>query len=79
LNVKTKDFLNKGPKVTILGLNSNANLECAVDQLATHLASLNLPTVIFFGQRFDPALVCRVRETLQKSQIKDQVSKQLIF
>jgi hypothetical protein len=71
LNVQTKDYLNKGPMVTIFGLNSNANLECAVDQLTTHLVRLNLPTVIVFGPRFNSARVC---ETLQNSQIKDQVS-----
>ena len=71
MNVEPKDFLNKGPMVTIFGLNSNANLECAVDQLATHLASLNLPTVIVFGPRFNSS---RVDVALQKSKIKDQVS-----
>jgi hypothetical protein len=57
--------------VTFFGIQSNANLECAVDQLATHLASLNLPTVIFFGPRF---LSTRVFDALRHSQIKDQVS-----
>jgi hypothetical protein len=71
LNVEPADFLNKGPMVTIFGLQSNANLECAVDQLATHLASLNLPTVIVFGPRFKSDRVC---DALRNSQIKDQVS-----
>ncbi len=70
MNVEPKDFLNKGPMVTIFGLNSNANLECAVDQLATHLASLNLPTVIVFGPRFNSS---RVDVALKKSKIKDRV------
>jgi hypothetical protein len=71
LNVEPTDFLNKGPMVTIFGLQSNANLECAIDQLATHLASLNLPTVIVFGPRFKSDRVC---DALRNSQIKDQVS-----
>jgi hypothetical protein len=75
LSVEPKDFLNKGPKVTIFGLKSNVNLECAVDQLATHLASLNLPTVIVFGPRFKLSGVC---EALHHSQIKDQVSSRMI-
>ena len=62
--------------VTIFGLNSNANQECAVDQLATHLASLNLPTVIVFGPRFKSS---GVLEALENSQIKDRVSFHLIF
>jgi hypothetical protein len=62
--------------VTIFGLNSNANLECAVDQLTTHLSRLNLPTVIVFGPRFNSACVC---ETLQKSQITDRVSLKFLF
>ncbi len=76
LNVKPKDFLNKGPMVTIFGLNSNANQECAVDQLATHLASLNLPTVIVFGPRFNSY---RVDEALKKSKIKAQVSIHIVM
>jgi hypothetical protein len=76
LNVKPKDFLNKGPMVTIFGLNSNANQECAVDQLATHLASLNLPTVIVFGPRFNSY---RVDVALQTSKIKDQVSLHIVM
>jgi hypothetical protein len=71
LSVQPKDFLNKGPIVTIFGLKSNANLECAVEQLATHLASLNLPTVIVFGPRFNSA---HVWEALENSQISKRVS-----
>jgi hypothetical protein len=70
LSVEPKDFLNKGPVVTIFGIQSNANLECAVDQLATHLTSLNLPTIIVFGPRFNSS---RVFDALQNSQIKDRV------
>jgi hypothetical protein len=73
LSVEPKDFLNKGPIVTIFGLKSKANLECAVDQLATHLSSLNLPTVIVFGPRFNSS---RVRDALENSQIRDQVNTQ---
>jgi hypothetical protein len=76
LNVEPKDLLNKGPMVTIFGIQSNANLECAVDQLATNLASLNLPTVIFFGPRFKSDRVC---DALKNSQIKDQVSLRWIY
>ncbi len=72
LSVEPKDFLNKGPMVTIFGLKSKASPECAVDQLATHLSSLNLPTVIVFGPRFNSSLVC---DALENSQIKDQVSQ----
>jgi len=70
MNAEPKDFLNKGPMVTIFGLNSNVNLECAVDQLTTHLASLHLPTVIVFGPRFNSSRVCAA---LQKSKINKQV------
>ncbi len=69
--VEPKDFLNKGPIVTIFGLESKANLENAVDQLSTHLAALNLPTVIVFGPRFKSS---GVLEALENSQIKDRVS-----
>jgi hypothetical protein len=71
LSVDPKDLLNKGPEVTIFGIQSNANLECAVDQLATRLENLNLQTVIFFGPRFNSDRVC---DALRNSQIKDQVS-----
>jgi hypothetical protein len=74
--VEPKDFLNKGPIVTIFGLESKANLESAVDQLATHLAGLNLPTVIVFGPRFNSSGVI---EALENSQIKDRVSFHLIL
>ncbi len=65
------DFLNKGPIVTIFQLESKANLESAVDQLSTHLAGLNLPTVIVFCPRFRSS---GVRKALENSQIKDRVS-----
>ena len=71
LSVDPKDLLNKGPEVTIFGLKSKANLECAVDQLAKRLENLNLPTVIVFGPRFNSYRVC---DALKNSQIKDQVS-----
>jgi hypothetical protein len=71
LSVDPKDLLNKGPEVTIFGLKSKANLECAVDQLAKRLENLNLPTVIAFGPRFKSDRVC---DALKNSQIKDQVS-----
>ncbi len=74
--VEPKDFLNKGPIVTIFGLESKANLESAVDQLSTHLAGLNLSTVIVFGPRFKSS---GVLEALENSQIKDRVSFNLIF
>ena len=74
--IEPKDFLNKGPIVTIFGLESKANLESAVDQLLTHLASLNLPTVIVFGPRFESS---GALEALENSQIKDRVSFHLIF
>jgi len=77
MNVEPKDFLNKGPMVTIFGLNSNANLECAVDQLATHLASLSLPTVIVFGPRFNSSRVCAALQ--QKSEINDRVSFHIVM
>jgi hypothetical protein len=71
-SIEPNNFYNKGPRVTIFGLKSRANFECAVDQLATHLASFNLPTVIVFGPRINSSRVC---EALENSQIKDQVSK----
>ncbi len=70
-SVEPMDFLNKGPIVTIFGIQSNANLECAVDQLAIHLASLNVQTVIVFGPRFKSS---RVSDALENSQVKDRVS-----
>jgi hypothetical protein len=69
--VEPKDFLNKGSSVTIYGLKSNANLECAVDQLASHLAGLNIPIAIVLGPRFNSS---GVLDALQDSQIKDRVS-----
>ncbi len=74
--IEPKDFLNKGPIVTIFGLTSKANLESAVDQLSTRLAGLNLPTVIVFGPRFESS---GVLEALENSQIKDRVSFHFIF
>jgi hypothetical protein len=44
--------------------------------LSTHLAGLNLPTVIVFGPRFKSS---GVLEALENSQIKDRVSFHLIF
>jgi hypothetical protein len=74
--VEPKDFLNRGPIVTIFQLESKANLESAVDQLSTHLAGLNLQTVIVFGPRFKSS---GVLEALENSQIKDRVSFHLVF
>ncbi len=75
-SVEPKDFLNKGPIVTIFGLESTGNLESAVDQLSTHLANLNLPTVIVFDPRFKSSVprYQAVLQALENSQILDRVS-----
>ena len=70
--MEPKDFLNKGPIVTVFAIQPKANLESAADQLENHLTNLNVPTVIVFGPRFkDHDRVC---ESLKNSKLKDRVS-----
>ncbi len=73
-NVEPKDFLNKGPRVTIFGLQSKANLESAVDQLATHLLNLNVKIIIVLDPRLKKSQD-RVCEALANSKIKNRVRR----
>ena len=75
-DVKPKDYLNKGGRVTVFALTKETPLICAVEQLANYLDSLNINIVIKVDNHFLDDVTC----AFEKTSIKDRVSfSSLIF
>ncbi len=69
-DLKPKDYLNKGGRVTVFGLKLKTSLTCAVEQLANYLENLNVKIVIKVESHFLDA----VTSAFEKTTIKDRVS-----
>ncbi len=69
-DLKPKDYLNKGGRVTVFGLKPQTPLICAVEQLAYYLENLNVKIVIKVESHF----LDDVTIAFEKTSIKDRVS-----
>ena len=69
-DVKPKDYLNKGGRVTVFALKPETPLICAVEQLASYLEKLNVKIVI----KVDNHFLDDVTSAFEKTSIKDRVS-----
>jgi hypothetical protein len=69
-DLKPKDYLNKGGRVTVFGLKPDTSLICAVEQLANYLENLNVKIVIKVESHF----LEDVTLAFEKTSIKDRVS-----
>jgi hypothetical protein len=69
-NIKPKDYLNKGGRVTVFGLKPETPLICAVEQLAYYLANFNVKIVIKVESHF----LDEVTFAFEKTSIKDRVN-----
>jgi hypothetical protein len=69
-DLKPKDYLNKGGRVTVFGLKPDTSLICAVEQLANYLENLNVKIVIKVESHF----LDDVTISFENTSIKDRVS-----
>jgi len=69
-DLKPKDYLNKGGRVTVFGLKPETPLICAVEQLAYYLDNLNVKIVI----KVESHCLDDVTIAFEKTSIKDRVS-----
>jgi hypothetical protein len=69
-DLKPKDYLNKGGRVTVFGLKPETPLICAVEQLAYYLENLNVKIVIKVESHF----LDDVTIAFEKTSIQDRVS-----
>ena len=69
-NLKPKDYINKGGRVTVFGLKPDTSLICAVEQLAYYLENLNVKIVI----KVESHDLVDVTLAFEKTSIKDRVS-----
>jgi hypothetical protein len=68
-DIKPKDYLNKGGRVTVFGLKPETPLVCAVEQLANYLENFNVKIVIIVDGHF----LDDVTMAFEKTSIKDRV------
>jgi hypothetical protein len=69
-DLKPKDYLNKGGRVTVFALKKDTPLICAAEQLANYLENLNVKIII----KVDSHDLDEVTHALEGTAIKDRVS-----
>jgi hypothetical protein len=74
-DLKPKDYLNKGGRVTVFALKKETPLVCAVEQLANFLENLNVKIVI----KVDSHDLDEVSYAFNRTSIKDRVSFSLFY
>ena len=74
-DLKPKDYLNKGGRVTVFALTKETPLTCAVEQLANYLENLNVKIVI----KVDNHFLDDVTTAFEKTSIKNRVSFFLFY
>jgi hypothetical protein len=68
-DLKPKDYLNKGGRVTVFALKKETPLICAVEQLANYLNNLNTKIVIKVENHF----LDDVTSAFEKTALRDRV------
>jgi hypothetical protein len=74
-DLKPKDYLNKGGRVTVFALKKETPLICAVEQLANYLDNLNTKIVIKVENHF----LDDVTSAFEKTALRDRVSLILFY
>jgi hypothetical protein len=74
-DLKPKDYLNKGGRVTVFALKKETPLICAVEQVANYLNNLNTKIVIKVENHF----LDDVTSAFEKTALRDRVSPFLFF
>ncbi len=74
-DLKPKDYLNKGGRVTVFALKKETPLICAVEQLANYLDNLNTKIVIKVENHF----LDDVTSAFEKTALRDRVSLILLY
>jgi hypothetical protein len=74
-DLKPKDYLNKGGRVTVFALKKETPLICAVEQLANYLDNLNTKIVIKVENHF----LEDVTSAFEKTALRDRVSLILLY
>jgi hypothetical protein len=78
-DLKPKDYLNKGGRVTVFALKKETPLICAVEQLANYLDNLNTKIVIKVESHFFDDVTSAFEKTALRDRVRLDLSCFIYF